>query len=70
MSGFFKKFKVACTAPLIGDMPPELAQCETGCRVGECAQGKWLACENRIARMQGELAAASSSDPGSEVGTS
>ncbi|WP_156898095.1 hypothetical protein [Methylocapsa acidiphila] len=42
---------------IIDDVPPELVQCEFGCRVAQCANGKWLTCENRIQAMNQELAA-------------
>jgi putative ribosome biogenesis GTPase RsgA len=40
---------------LIADVPPELAQCEFGCRVRECSHGKSEGCENRIRCMNAEL---------------
>ena len=41
--------------PLIANLSPELAQCEDACKVGECSQGEWLTCENRIGRMREEI---------------
>jgi hypothetical protein len=51
-------FKNVMTGPYIAELPPELIQCELGCRVLECSYGKWLGCENRIRRMQEEIALA------------
>jgi len=30
------------------DVPPELARCEFGCRIGQCSRGEWEECERRI----------------------
>jgi hypothetical protein len=51
-------FKNVMTEPYIAELPPELIQCELGCRVLECSYGKWLGCENRIRCMQEEIACA------------
>jgi hypothetical protein len=48
-----KKF---LTGPYIEELPPGLIRCELGCRVLECSYGKWLGCENRIRRMEEEIA--------------
>jgi hypothetical protein len=55
MGNIFKWFKNAWRGPLLANLPPELAQCESECRVGECSHGKWLTCENRIRRMREEI---------------
>jgi len=55
MLNIFKRLKHAWRGFLIADLPPELAQCEDGCRIGECSQGKWETCENRIRRMREEI---------------
>jgi hypothetical protein len=49
-------FQNVMTGPDIAKLPPELIQCELGCRVLDCSYGKWLGCENRIRRMQEEIA--------------
>ena len=51
MANIFKLFK-----NLIADVPLELLQCEFECRVGQCNYGKWRNCENRIRRMNEEIA--------------
>lgn len=58
MEKIFARLKHLLRRPFIADLPPELAQCEDGCRVGECSQGKWISCENRIRRMREENRAA------------
>jgi hypothetical protein len=55
MANIFKWFKNLRRGPLIANLPPELAQCEDACNVGECSHGKWLTCENRIRRMREEI---------------
>jgi hypothetical protein len=52
----FKFLKNLFKGPFIADVPPELLECEYTCRVGQCNFGKWLNCENRILRMNKELA--------------
>jgi hypothetical protein len=37
-------------------VPPDLSQCEFGCRVRNCSRGKWLTCKNRIRDMRKEIA--------------
>jgi len=54
MTNLVKWLKNVSKGPIIADLPPELLQCEFGCRVRECSQGKWLACENRIRCMHEE----------------
>ena len=56
MAKIFKLFKNLLKGPFIADVPPELAQCEFGCRVGQCNYGKWRNCENRIRRINEEIA--------------
>ena len=56
MTNLVRWFKNVAKGPLIADLPPELLQCEFGCRVRECSQGKWLTCENRIRCMHEEMA--------------
>jgi hypothetical protein len=51
-------FKNVMKGPYIAELPQALIQCEVGCRVLECSYGKWLGCENRIRRMQEEIASA------------
>ncbi len=54
--GVIEFFKSRLTGPFIADLPPELAQCELGCRVLQCNRERWQNCEKRIRRMNGELA--------------
>jgi hypothetical protein len=54
MPRILKWLKQTWRGPWLADLPPELAQCEDGCRVGECSQAKWSSCPNRIRRMQEE----------------
>ncbi len=56
MANIFKLFKNLFKGPFIADAPLELLQCEYGCRVRECNYGKWRNCENRIRRMDEEIA--------------
>jgi len=56
MANIFKLFKNLFKGPFIADAPLELLQCEYGCRVRECNYGKWRNCENRIRRMNEEIA--------------
>ena len=56
MATIFKWFKNVRKGPLVANVPPEDAQCEYECRVGECRHSKWLTCENRIRRMNEEIA--------------
>jgi hypothetical protein len=56
MANIFKLFKNVLKGPFIADMAPELSQCEFGCRVLQCNHGKWQTCENRIRRMNEEIA--------------
>lgn len=53
----FDWFRRMIRGRIIDDVPLELVQCEFGCRVEQCANGKWLTCENRIQAMNQELAA-------------
>jgi len=55
-ANIFKLFKNLLKGPFIADVPLELLECEYGCRVGRCNHGKWLNCENRIRRMNEEIA--------------
>ena len=54
MPRIFKWFKHTWRGPWLADLPPELAQCEDGCRAGECNQARWSSCPNRIRRMHEE----------------
>jgi hypothetical protein len=54
MPRIFKWLRDTWRGPWLADLPPELAQCEDGCRVGECSQAKWDSCPNRIRRMRCE----------------
>jgi len=56
MANIFKWFKNVLKGPFIADVPLELLQCEYGCRVRQCNYGKWRNCENRIRRMNEEIA--------------
>lgn len=55
MANIFKRLKNIWRGSLIMDLPPELAECESGCRVTECSHDKWLTCENRIRRMREQI---------------
>src|SRR5208337_964485 len=55
-ANIFKLFKNLFKGPFIADVPLELLQCEYGCRVRQCNYGKWRNCENRIRRMNEEIA--------------
>lgn len=55
MAGLLKWFKV-WTKPLVADVPPELAQCEFGCKVQACTHGKFAGCVDRISCMNAEIA--------------
>lgn len=67
MRKIFARLKHVLRGPFITDLPPELAQCEDSCRVGECSHGKWLTCENRIRRMREETRCSRS--PGAQAMT-
>ena len=56
MANIFKWFKNVFKGPFITDVPPELVECEFDCRVRQCNHGKWQTCENRIRRMNEEIA--------------
>ena len=56
MANIFKLFKNLFKGPFVVDVPLELLQCEYGCRVRQCNYGKWRNCENRIRRMNEEIA--------------
>ena len=56
MANIFKLFKNLFKGPFVADVPLELLQCEFECRVGQCNYGKWRNCENRICRMNEEIA--------------
>ncbi len=58
MANIFKKLKRGWRDFVVANLPPELAQCEDGCRVSECTQGAWLTCKNRLRRMREEVRAA------------
>jgi hypothetical protein len=62
MANIFKRLKNLWRGPLIMDLPPELAECEAGCRVTECSNDKWLTCENRIRRMREQIRFSRSKD--------
>jgi hypothetical protein len=64
MGKIFTRLKQLLRGPVVADLPPELAQCEDGCRVGECSQGKWISCKNRIRRMREEIRASRPTPPG------
>ncbi len=68
MSDIFKKLARLWQEPLIADLPPELAQCEHGCRVPQCTQGDWIRCENRIRRMREEIRARGAAEDQSGAG--
>ena len=55
MANILKWLESIWREPLVADLPPELAQCEDACNVGECTHDKWMSCENRIRRMQEEM---------------
>jgi hypothetical protein len=52
----FKLLKHLFKGPFIADLPPGLMQCELGCKALQCNQGQWQSCENRIRRMNEEIA--------------
>jgi hypothetical protein len=56
MAKLLKWLKGVWKGTVIADVPPNLAQCEFGCRVRECSHGKWQSCENRIRCMNAEIA--------------
>ncbi len=56
MAKLFKWFKDVWKGPLTLDVPPDLAQCEFGCRVQECSHGKWATCKDRVRYMKAEIA--------------
>ena len=54
MPRILKWLKHTWRGPWLEDLLPELAQCEDGCRAGECNQARWSSCPNRIRRMHEE----------------
>jgi hypothetical protein len=62
-TGMFQKLK-SFLKRQVQDVPPELLQCEFGCRIKQCHHGKWVSCENRIRRMNEELADVMANDGG------
>jgi hypothetical protein len=52
----FKLLKKLFERYISAEVPPELVACEFECKVHECKYAKWLTCENRIRRMNQEIA--------------
>ena len=45
--GVFTRLREWLAGQFIGDVPGEIAQCEFGCRKGQCTSGEWESCMNR-----------------------
>ncbi len=66
----FARFKDFWSQNFIQDTPAELSQCEFGCRVTDCRQGKWERCKNRLLAMERDAAYAKAVSEAAATGQS